>query len=103
MPTADELLTKIKGGKTFTKLDLRTAYLQVELHPESRKYLVINTLKGLMEFTRMPYGVAPASAIFQRKLEQELRDVQMTVIKIDDILVTGIDEEDHIKKLDVST
>lgn len=99
LPTADELFTKIKGGKTFTKIDLRTAYLQIELHPESRKYLVINTIKGLKEFTRMPYGVTPASAIFQRKLEGALKDVPMTVVKIDDILVTGVDEEDHMRNL----
>jgi len=101
LPTADELFTTIKGGKTFTKIDLRTAYLQVELHPESRKYLVINTIKGLKEFTRLPYGVTPASAIFQRKLEQSLRDVPMTVVKVDDILITGIDEEGHLKNINL--
>jgi len=101
LPTADELFTTIKGGKTFTKIDLRTAYLQVELHPESRKYLVINTIKGLKEFTRLPYGVTPASAIFQRKLEQSLRDVPMTVVKVDDILITGIDEKGHLKNINL--
>lgn len=51
LPTAEESFTDIKGGKTFTKLDLRTAYLQIQLHPESRKYLVINTrvLRDLQE------------------------------------------------------
>jgi len=101
LPTADELFTKIKGGKTFTNIDLRTAYLQVELHPESRKYLVINTIKGLKEFTRLPHGVTPASAIFQRKLEQSLRDVPMTVVKVDDILITGIDEKGHLKNINL--
>ena len=47
----------------------------------------------------MPYGVTPASAIFQRKMEQALRGVPMTVVKIDDILVTGVDEEDHLRNL----
>ena len=99
LPTADELFTKIKGGKTFSKLDLKTAYLQIELDPDSRKYLVINTITGLKEFTRMPYGVKPASAIFQRKLENELNNIPMTVVKIDDILISGTDEEDHLKNL----
>ena len=99
LPTADDLFTKMKGGKTFTKIDLKTAYLQIELDEESKKYLVINTIKGLKEFTRMPYGVTPASAIFQRKLEQALNCVPMTVVKIDDILISGIDEEDHLRNL----
>ena len=97
--TAEELFNKMKGGKTFSKLDLTSAYLQVELHPESRKSLVVNTIKGLKEFTRMPYGVTPASAIFQKKLENELRPVPKTVVKIDDILISGVDDEDHMKNL----
>ena len=98
LPTTEELFTKMEGGKRFTKIDLKTAYLQIELDEESRKYLVINTIKGL-KFTRMPYGVTPASAIFQRKLEQALRCVPMTVVKIDDILLSGKDDEDHLKNL----
>ena len=47
----------------------------------------------------MPYGVTPASAIFQKKLENELCNVPMTVVKIDDILMSGVDEEGHLKNL----
>ena len=38
-----------------------------------------------------------ASAIFQKKLEKELRPVPKTVVKIDDILISGVDDEDHMK------
>ena len=100
MPTAEELFAKIQGGQKFSKLDLTTAYLQVEISDESRKCLVINTHKGLKEFTRMPYGIAPASAIFQRKLENELRNIPMTVVKIDDILVSGKNDDDHLRNLE---
>ena len=99
LPTAEELFAKMKGGEMFSKLDLKNAYLQVELEANSRKYLVINTIKGLKEFTRMPYGVTSASAIFQRKLENALSTVPMTVVKIDDILISGTDEYDHLKNL----
>ena len=51
MPNPDELFQKMQGGKTFSKLDLKTAYLQMELDEESRKYLVINTPDGLKQFT----------------------------------------------------
>ena len=71
----------------------------MELHPDSRKYLVDNTINGLKEITRMPYGVTPASASFQRKLGSELRSVSMTVVKIDDILISGTDEADHLNNL----
>ena len=47
----------------------------------------------------MPDGVTQASAIFQKKLENELRPVPKTVVKIDDILISGADDEDHLKNL----
>ena len=43
LPTAEELFTKMKGGKTFTKLYLKTAYLQIELDPDCRKFPVVNS------------------------------------------------------------
>ena len=56
-------------------------------------------MKGLKEFTRMPYGVTPASAIFQRKLENELKQVPMTVMKINDILISGQNKADQLKNI----
>ena len=66
----------------FTKLDLTVAYLQIELHPDRRKFLVINTSKGLKKFVRIPYGVSPASAISSAKLENEVKNVPKTIVKI---------------------
>ena len=99
MPNPDELFQKMQGGQTFSKLDLKTAYLQMELDEESRKYLVINTPDGLKQYTRMPYGITSGPAIFQRKLENELKAINMTVVNIDDILVSGKNEAEHLSNL----
>ena len=47
LPRPDELFATLNGGQHFTKLDLSEAYLQIELDEESKKYLVVNTNKGL--------------------------------------------------------
>ena len=39
----EELFTRLQGGKSFTKLNLRQAYQQLELEEESKKYVVVNT------------------------------------------------------------
>ena len=65
-PTLEELLSKIRVGKKFQKIDLSQAYLQMQLQGKSQKYLTINTSKGLKQYTRMPYGAKPASVIFQK-------------------------------------
>ena len=54
------------GGKYFSKLDLANAYLQIPVEEGSREYF---THKGLFQYNRLPFGVASASAIFQRAIE----------------------------------
>ena len=56
-PKIENLLTLLAGGKSFTKLDLSQAYLQLPLDRESRKLAAINinTQKGLFCYTRMPF------------------------------------------------
>lgn len=99
VPRVEELFAKMSGGVKFTKLDLKDAYQQIELDKESRKYVTINTQKGLYQYTRLPFGVSTAPAIFQREMENLLRDLKHVVVYLDDILVTGTDEEDHLRNL----
>lgn len=43
LPTADELLARLAGGKRFSKINLRQAYLQLELSDNNREILTLNT------------------------------------------------------------
>ena len=49
VPTPEDLFATLARGTAFTKLDLSQAYQQVVLDPASRKYVTINTHKGLSE------------------------------------------------------
>ena len=100
LPRIEDLFAKLSGGKTFTKLDLAHAYLQLVLEEKSRTYLTINTHKGLFQYNRLPFGVASAPAIFQRTIETILQGLPNTCVYLDDILVTGETEEDHIRNLE---
>ena len=80
IPKVEDLLVSLAGGQSFTKLDLSQAYLQVKLKEESRKYVVVNTHKGLFQYTRLPYGVASAPGIFQRVMENVLQGLPHTVV-----------------------
>ena len=72
LPRSEELFAALNGGVHFTKLDLSEVYLQIDLDDESKKFLVINTHKGLYRVNRLPYGVASAPAIFQQTMDQVL-------------------------------
>jgi len=59
----------MSGGKYFSKLDLRDAYLQLPLDTPSKQYVAINTHRGLFQYNRLPFGVASDPAVFQRHME----------------------------------
>lgn len=100
LPTVNELFATMSGGVKFSKIDLRQAYLQMEVRPEDRHLLTLNTHKGLYESTRLMYGIASAPAIFQREIENILKDIPGTVVFLDDIRVTAADSVSHLERLE---
>ncbi len=99
IPKIQDLFSELSGGKSFTKLDLSQAYVQIPLEEESKNLVVINTHKGLFRYTRMPYGVSSAPGIFQRFIELALQGIPKVTEYIDDILITGSTEEEHLQNL----
>ena len=95
----EELFTSVSGGKVFSKLDLSHAYLQLQLDESSQEYVTINTHRGLNRYTRLPFGIALAPAIFQRIMETLLKGLPMVVAYLDDILVAGKTEQEHLMNL----
>ena len=87
LPRPDELFATLAKGKIFCKLNLSQAYLQLQLDDASIPYVAINTHQGLYSFTRLPFGVASAPAIFQM--------MDTVLCYFDDIPVSGEDEANH--------
>ena len=100
LPRIDDLFSKLAGGTVFSKIDLASAYLQIELNDDSKKYTTINTPKGLFQYNRLPFGISAAPAIFQRLIENLFSDLPYVSVYLDDILVSGTDLNDHLQKLD---
>ncbi|XP_063052002.1 uncharacterized protein K02A2.6-like [Engraulis encrasicolus] len=97
IPKVEDLFAQLNGGQHFTKLDMSHAYQQIVLNEESRKYVTINTHKGLYTYTRLPFGVASSPAIFQRTIEGILGGIPNVAIYLDDILCTGPNEQEHLR------
>lgn len=100
IPTFEDMMQEMQGGISYTKLDLSHAYHQVELEPEARKYTTINTHRGLYQYTRLPFGLASAPALFQRTMESLIGDIPMCRPYLDDIIVSGKTEEEHLNNLE---
>ena len=62
--------------------------------------VVVNTHQGLYRYTRLPFGVASAPAVFQRAMDSILQGMSHVICYIDDILVTGATADEHDRNLD---
>ena len=85
----------MNGGHKFSKLDLAEAYLQIPLDEKS----AVNTHQGLYKFRRLPFGLSSAPAIFQKFIEQLVGDIPGVACYLDDIVVTGRSEQEHLNNL----
>lgn len=99
MPTIEELFSTMSGGQKFSKIDLTSAYLQISVKEEHREYLTLSTHIGLYRPTRLQFGVSSAPAIFQRFMEQLLVDIEGVTVFLDDIKITGPNDEIHLERL----
>ena len=99
LPKIEDIHEAVRGCRVFSILHINQAYHHIPLTKESQPYVTINTHMGLYSFTRLPNGVHFGPAIFQRVMDTILAGVSKTICYIDDILVAGIDEQDHLNVL----
>ncbi|XP_053698478.1 uncharacterized protein K02A2.6-like [Sabethes cyaneus] len=99
LPLPEEIFAKLSGSKIFSHIDLSDAYLQVPIERESRRFLTINTHRGLFEFNRLPPGVKSAPGTFQTIIDAMVAGLEGTETYLDDVLVHGRTPEEHRSRL----
>ena len=52
----------------MVSIDLRDAYLQIPIHPDSRKYLRFVALNQVFQFKGLCFGLSTASQVFTRAM-----------------------------------
>ena len=100
LPRIQDIFASLAGGQKFTKIDLRQAYNQLEMSEDSKSYLTINTHKVLYSYNRLVFGIAASPSIWQRTMDQILKDIPNTSCILDDIIITGKSDEVHLKTLE---
>ena len=99
IPKIEDLFSSLAGGKLFSTLDMSQAYQQILLDKPSKNLVVINTPKGLFKYNRLLFGVSCAPGIFQRVMDSLLKGIPGVVVYLDDFLITGPSEEEHLSSL----
>lgn len=97
-PNFEEISAKLRNGKYFSVLDLRSGFHQIELTEKSRLLCSFTSPFGNYCYNRLPYGVMSAPEEFQRQNSAIFED-DNTVVYVDDILVKGSTIQEHDKNL----
>jgi hypothetical protein len=101
LPKIEDIFANLAGGQHFTKLDLKQAYLQMEVEETSQRYLTINTPKGLYRFNRLPFGIKTAPSLWQKTMDEILQGIAGVQVLLDDIIITGKSEAEHLQRLEL--
>ena len=94
MPNVEEVLSRVNGMRFFAKIDLRSAFEQVELAPDSRRISRFRTADGIFQYRRLFFGINAAPERFNALVRKLLEGLPGQVNATDDILIMGRTREE---------
>ena len=89
LPLPEDIFARLANCSVFSKLNLSDAFLQVEIDPQYRSLLTINTHRGLFSYNRLPPGLKIAPAAFQQIIDVMLAGLNGVFGYMDDIVIGG--------------
>ncbi|CAB4043072.1 Hypothetical predicted protein [Paramuricea clavata] len=101
LPSINDVNANMLGAEIFSKIDLKTAFHQVEVWKQHRKKTAINTPYGVFQFRRMPFGLKNAAQLFQRNVHLIFKDFTFLFIYMDDLVIFSKSLEEHLGHLQI--
>lgn len=99
LPRIERILEDQANMRFWSLIDLRDAYWQIALHPDSQEVLAMSTEWGSYAWTVMPMGLHVSSCHFQKFVDSILAGIPGVVAYLDDIVIGGETIEQHNDRL----
>ena len=100
MPRVEEVLEGVGQASFISKLDLTKGYYQIPVREIDIPKTCFICHRGRFEFTRMPFGVKNAPAIFQELMQTILHDtIGFVTAYMDDVVIYSSSWEDHVRHI----
>ena len=100
LPTFEDLVPTLKDSKVFSTLDASSGFWAIPLAKESQLLTTFITPYGRFCFERLPFGITSAPEVFQRTVQDLLKNLSGVAVYMDDIIVHGKTVTEHNQRLE---
>ena len=100
MPQVEEVLEGVGQARYISKLDLTKGYYQIPVKESDIPKTTFICHRGRFQFTRMPFGVKNAPAIFQELMQGVLKECNsFATAYMDDVVIFSNCWESHVRHI----
>jgi hypothetical protein len=101
-PRVDNVIQALDGQVFFTTLDCEKGYYQLKISERTKQITAFTCPMGQFRWTRLPFGLKNAPAIFQRMMDMVLSGLtwRSCMVFFDDVVVFSDAWEKHLIDLD---
>lgn len=101
IPDINMTIQNLGKAKIFSTIDLESGFHQILIKESGREKTAFSVNGAKYEFIRMPFGLKNAPSIFQRCIDDILREYigKFAYVYIDDVLIYSSTAEEHMEHL----
>ena len=99
MGNPEDIMSKLKDDKFFSKIDLSKGFWQIMVEKSSQHLTAFSTADGSYTFKKMPFGLVNSGSTFNRMMRKLLHGCSNADNYVDDILGHTKRWDDHLVTL----